>query len=140
MEPEIAKLQLGKPISRAVSKGKTIRSVPPYPASARFPRLFLFGRKLFTILPTLIVNNNNNKRRRSSCEAPQSFCTIPKKKKENENQGRKKQRWENPEKRKVGKHFTLMTVQVSCSRRCRHGCHSNGSLNFTLTVGIVATF
>jgi len=24
-------------------------------------------RKLFTILPTLIVNNNNNKRRRSSC-------------------------------------------------------------------------
>jgi len=122
------------PITSAVSKGQLS---PPFD----FPQTPLC-RKLFTILPTLIVNNNNNKRRRSSCAKFQNnpIQAATNKKKPRKYREKQQHQEEKPEKRKVGKHFTLMTVQVFCSRRCRHGCHSNGSLNFTLTAGIVATF
>jgi len=66
MEPEIAKLQPAKPIVQLPIANHQCRfkgaTISPLWFSPNPP-----CRKLFTILPTLIVNNNNNKRRRSSC-------------------------------------------------------------------------
>lgn len=121
MAPEIAKLQLAKPIRGTIPIS--------YPSP---PFCFFSCRKLFTIPATLIVNNNNNRapqEQLGSCAkfSGPVFRTMQKNRKHaGENHGREKEKLENTLLWWPSKSFALHVVAMAAIQMARFILHSPG--------------